>query len=93
MLGMDLSEIKSKYPEKYKQYLSALKTEAAILHFPGMNIEDNENPKISLLSAGARGYGFKVELANGSHVIKPLETLAEKSIAQIAGELEIPQLK
>lgn len=89
ILGMDLSEIKSKYPEKYKQYLSALKTEIAISHFPGMNIGDNENPKIYLLSAGARGYGFKVELESGSHVIKPLETLGEKDIAHIAGELGI----
>lgn len=89
MLGMSLSEIKIKYPEKYKQYLSALKTEAAILHFPGMNIKNTENPKVTLLSAGARGYGFKIELENESHVIKPLETHAEKSIAQTAGELKI----
>ncbi len=89
MLGMSLSDIKTKYPEKYAQYLYALKDEAAILHFPDMNIEKNENPKISLLSAGARGYGFKIELASGSHVIKPLETREEKNISKIAGELGI----
>ncbi|MEN9582570.1 MAG: hypothetical protein RL641_524 [Candidatus Parcubacteria bacterium] len=89
MLGMSLPEIKSKYPEKYAQYLYALKDEAAILHFPDMNIEKNENPKISLLSAGARGYGFKIETQNGSHVIKPLEALKEKDISKIAGELGI----
>ena len=89
MLGMNLSEIKTKYPEKYAQYLFALKDEANLLHFPGMNIESPENQKISLLSAGALGYGFKIERAHGSHVIKPLETLAEKDLSQVAGELGI----
>lgn len=89
ILGMTLEEIKTKYPDKYAHYLGTLKNEAIILHFPDMNIERNENAKISLLSAGARGYGFKIETKNGLHVIKPLETLIEKDISKTAGELGV----
>lgn len=88
VLSLTLDELKEKYPKEYQIYFSILKTEAQLAHFP--DIENNiEKPKISLLSAGARGVCFKIDTLNSSHVIKPLESLAEKDISSKASELGI----
>jgi hypothetical protein len=90
ILSTDINELKNKYPKDYRAYFSFLKTESKLLHFPDMEIEgNNEKPKMSLLKAGARGYAFKLEFPNESHVIKPLESKAEKDIAGKASSLEI----
>jgi hypothetical protein len=88
MLSLSLDELKEKYPKEYQTYLSILKTEAQLAHFP--DIENNiEKPKISLLQAGARGICFKIDTLDSSHVIKPLESLAEKDISSKASTLGI----
>jgi len=88
MLSLNLDELKEKYPKEYQTYFSILKTEAQLAHFP--DIENNtEKPKISLLQAGARGICFKIDTLKSSHVIKPLESLAEKDISSKASTLGI----
>ena len=92
LLSLDLDELKKRYPREYQSYSSVLRTEANLLHFPDMDRNahgDIEKPKINLLPAGARGYGFKVNFSDSSHVIKPLESLAEKDIADRAATLGI----
>lgn len=90
ILGTDISELKNKYPRDYQAYFSFLKTESKLLHFPDMEVEgNNKKPEMSLLKAGARGYAFKIEFPNESHVIKPLESKVEKDIAEKASTLEI----
>jgi|GEM_PF-3870262 len=88
MLSLSLDELKEKYPKEYQTYFSILKTEEQLRHFP--DIENNtEKPKISLLQAGARGICFKIDTLDSSHVIKPLESLAEKDISSKASTLGI----
>lgn len=88
MLSLSLDELKEKYPKEYQTYFSILKTEAQLAHFP--DIENNiEKPRISLLQAGARGICFKIDTLDSSHVIKPLESLAEKDISSKASTLGI----
>ncbi len=88
MLSLTLDELKEKYPKEYQTYFSILKTEEKLVHFP--DIENNiEKPKVSLLQAGARGVCFKIDTLDSSHVIKPLESLAEKNISSKASELGV----
>jgi tRNA A-37 threonylcarbamoyl transferase component Bud32 len=88
MLSLSLDELKEKYPKEFQTYLSILKTEAKLLHFPDIE-NKNEKPRISLLQAGARGICFKIDTLDSSHVIKPLESLAEKDISSKASTLGI----
>lgn len=88
MLSLSLDELKEKYPKEYQTYYSILKTEARLAHFPDIE-EGIEKPKISLLRAGARGICFKIDTIDSSHVIKPLESLAEKEISSKASILGI----
>jgi len=88
MLSLSLDELKQKYPKEYQTYLSVLKTEAQLAHFPDIE-NKNEKPMISLLQAGARGICFKIDTLESSHVIKPLESLAEKDISSKASTLGI----
>lgn len=90
LLSMDINDIKNKYPLEYKTYLNILQTEAALLHFPDTDLDKSiEKPQINLLSAGARGEAFKINFIDGDHVIKPLESSAEKDIANIVSNLGI----
>lgn len=88
VLSLSLDELKEKYPKEYQTYFSILKTEAQLAHFPDIE-NNNEKPKISLLQAGARGICFKIDTLDSSHVIKPLESLAEKNISLKASTLGI----
>ncbi len=88
LLDMDINEIKEKYPREYTNYLSLLQTEAKILNFPDLD-HNNEIPKITLLPTGARGNAFKINFSDSAHVIKPLESMPEKEIANIASNLGI----
>lgn len=88
VLSLSLDELKEKYPKEYQTYFSILKTEAQLAHFPDIE-NNNEKPKISLLQAGARGICFKIDTLDSSHVIKPLESLAEKDISSKASILGI----
>ncbi len=88
LLSLSLDEIKNRYPREYRTYFSVLKTEAKLLHFPDMPTEQ-EKPKINLLKTGARDCAFKINFSDSSHVIKPLESLAEKDIAEKASSLGI----
>lgn len=90
LLSMDINDIKNKYPHEYKKYLNILRTESNLLHFPDIELTKGiEKPIISLLSAGARGQAFKIDFLDQAHVIKPLESLAEKNIANNVSELGI----
>lgn len=90
LLGLNPEELKQLYPKMYEQYLSALRDEAQLLHFPGIDKDlSSEQPVITQLGANARGYGFKIEFSDESHVIKPFESEAEHAIAHKAAELGI----
>lgn len=87
MLSLSLDELKERYPKQYQSYLNVLQTEAQILNFP--DIPEGSEPKIKVLPTGAREYAFKIIFPDGAHVIKPLESLAEKNSAEIASELGV----
>ena len=90
LLSMDLNELKNNFPEDYQEYYSFLKIESALLNFPDMDMHnDAEKPKINFLPAGARGSVYKINFENASHIIKPLESTAEKNISEKASELGI----
>ena len=92
LLSMDLDQLKTQYPREYQIYSNILKTEAQILNFPDLKREGDDNPEkpqIKVLPTGTRGNSFKIDFPNESHVIKPLESLAEKDIAQKVSELGI----
>ncbi len=90
MLGLNPEELKHLYPKMYEQYLSALRDEAQLLHFPGIDKDlSTEKPVITHLGANARGYGFKIEFSDESHVIKPFESDTEQVIAHKAADLGI----
>ena len=90
LISMNLGDIKDKYPEPYQTYLNLLQTEAKILNFPDIKEVNNmEKPKISLLTTITRGNSFKIQFSDCAHVIKPLESLIEKEMAEIAGKLGI----
>ena len=92
LLSMDLEEIKNQYPKEYQSYYNFLQTESDILHFPGIKEEAEKSinkPKINLLQAGARGVAYKINFENKPHVLKPLESTAEKNISEKASELGI----
>lgn len=88
VLSLSLDELKENYPKEYQTYFSVLKTEAELLHFPDVP-KSVEKPKINLLPVGARGVCFKVNFQDTSHIIKPLESLGEKSIADKASDLGV----
>ena len=88
MLSMSLSELQENYPKEYQTYAAILKTEAELLHFPDVP-ESVEKPKINLLQAGARGACFKINFQDTSHIIRPIESAAEKGIADKASNLGI----
>lgn len=90
LLSLDLDSLKTRYPQEYGSYLSILRVQSQLRHFPDMPPEALEDStKITLLSTGARSHAFKVALSNESRVVKPLESSAEKDIAGTAAALGI----
>ena len=88
LLTLSIDELKNRYPGAYKKYISVLRTENTLLHFPDMPA-NQEHPKITVLRTGARNCAFKVTFPDASHVIKSLESSEEKDIAEKASSLEI----
>ncbi len=86
LLAMSTEELKATYPKEYAAYLSYLHLESRIRQAPDM---PEGKPLITKLSAPTRGSGIKASFEHESRIIKPLESIAEKSIAQTAADMGI----
>ncbi len=90
LLSMSLDDIKQQHPEQYKAYLNFLKTENTISNFPDINIDDKkEKPKIYIFPTRTRGHAFKVSFQNEIHIIKPLQSSIEPSVAEKASQIGV----
>lgn len=92
LLSKSFDEIKNTYPDAYRSYFSILKTEANLQHFPDVDKNsagEYEKPKVGFLPTTTRGNSFKLNFSDSAHVIKPLESTAEKNIAITADTLGI----
>jgi len=103
ILKMSEAELKSVYPDQYEEYLQALRTGAIELRkkfgrtyllseyeeLCNLIAVDSTQAKREDFLPPTRRRAMKITTPNGSHIVKSLESSAEKEISRQAGALGI----